>query len=109
MEGESYSRLLTPKQASGNAQTLGFKRRHISTIHKGQRWMSETEPELGLGTITHADGRYVDIAFATRETNRRYSIANAPLTRIVFKPGDAIHDKSGATFTVASIHDDAEN
>ena len=64
--------------------------------------MSETEPELGLGTITHSDGRYVDIAFYTRETNRRYSIAGAPLKRIVFKPGDSIHDKSGATLRVTS-------
>jgi len=24
-------------------------------MYKGQRWMSETEPELGLGTITHSD------------------------------------------------------
>jgi len=69
--------------------------------------MSETEPELGLGTVTRADGRYVDIAFTTRETIRRYSIAGAPLKRIVFKPGDAIHDKSGARLTVTSVHDDA--
>ena len=69
--------------------------------------MSETEPELGLGTITHSDGRYVDIAFYTRETNRRYSIAGAPLKRIVFKPGDSIHDKSGATLRVTSIQHDA--
>jgi Superfamily II DNA/RNA helicases, SNF2 family len=69
--------------------------------------MSETEPELGLGTVNRSDGRYVDITFTTRETSRRYSIAGAPLTRIVFKAGDTIHDKSGVPLTVTSIYDDA--
>jgi ATP-dependent helicase HepA len=78
-------------------------------MFKGQRWMSETEPELGLGTITHCDKRYVDIAFSTRKTSRKYSIAGAPLKRIVFKPGDAIHDKNGAALRVTSVHDDGEN
>jgi len=68
--------------------------------------MSETEPELGLGTITHSDNRYTDITFSTRKTSRKYSVAGAPLRRVVFKPGDAIHDKSGALLRVTSVHDD---
>jgi ATP-dependent helicase HepA len=75
-------------------------------MYKGQRWMSETEPELGLGTITHSDNRYIDITFSTRKTSRKYSVAGAPLRRVVFKPGDAIHDKSGALLRVTSVHDD---
>jgi ATP-dependent helicase HepA len=75
-------------------------------MYKGQRWMSETEPELGLGTITHSDNRYTDITFSTRKTSRKYSVAGAPLRRVVFKPGDAIHDKSGALLRVTSVHDD---
>jgi ATP-dependent helicase HepA len=75
-------------------------------MYKGQRWMSETEPELGLGTITHSDNRYIDITFSTRKTSRKYSVAGAPLRRVVFKPGDAIHDTSGALLRVTSVHDD---
>ena len=29
----------------------------------GQRWISTTEPELGLGTVLRVDGRTVQLAF----------------------------------------------
>jgi ATP-dependent helicase HepA len=62
--------------------------------------MSETEPELGLGTVIKTDGRYVEIVFETKKTSRRYSLAQASLKRILFKEGDRVHDKKGAAFII---------
>jgi ATP-dependent helicase HepA len=61
----------------------------------GQRWVSTTEPELGLGIVVSADRRFVEVAFAGNEEKRKYGIASAPLRRVTFKTGDAIKDKSG--------------
>jgi ATP-dependent helicase HepA len=65
--------------------------------------MSETEPELGLGTVIKTDGRYVEIVFETKKTSRRYSLAQASLKRILFKEGDRVHDKKGAAFIITSV------
>ncbi|MBV1916219.1 MAG: RNA polymerase-associated protein RapA [Pseudomonadales bacterium] len=56
----------------------------------GQRWISDTELELGLGMVDEIDGRHVLIYFPATDETRRYAIANAPLTRVRFKVGDLI-------------------
>ena len=47
----------------------------------GQRWLSETEPELGLGTVLSATPNQVTVVFRATGTTRQYSIENAPLKR----------------------------
>jgi ATP-dependent helicase HepA len=69
----------------------------------GQRWISENEPELGLGTVSAFDGRYIDIVFSSENESRRYAVSGAPLRRIVFKPGDSIEDRKGRKYSVTSI------
>ena len=54
----------------------------------GQRWLSETEPELGLGIVTDLDHRTVTIAFRSCDQQRRYARQQAPLSRIAFAAGD---------------------
>jgi ATP-dependent helicase HepA len=76
-------------------------------LTKGQRWISEAEPELGLGIITGCDSRYVDISFPSRKTDRRYSLASAPLRRIKFKPGDTIQDLGSANRLITTVAEDA--
>jgi ATP-dependent helicase HepA len=73
---------------------------------KGQRWISETEPELGLGIIAAVDGRFVDVHFPGRQTSRRYSAAAAPLRRIKYKPGDMVRDCNGKRHTIGSVEED---
>ena len=55
----------------------------------GQRWVSRSEPELGLGLILETDHRTVTCAFSAAETNRRYAKADAPLVRARFHEGDS--------------------
>jgi ATP-dependent helicase HepA len=68
--------------------------------------MSETEPELGLGTVIKVEGRYAEIAFETRNTFRRYGLGQASLRRVIFKPGDTVRNKKGAVFIITSVHEE---
>jgi len=56
----------------------------------GQRWISDTEPELGLGVIELVDATVVEIAFPAANEKRRYARGNAPLRRVQFLAGDQI-------------------
>jgi ATP-dependent helicase HepA len=56
----------------------------------GQRWISNTESQLGLGIITDLQGRQVGISFPAADEERIYAVDNAPLSRIIYKEGDEI-------------------
>lgn len=45
---------------------------------KGQRWISNNEPELGLGIVLEADRYQVRIAFAAAGEERMYALQSAP-------------------------------
>ncbi|HEY0179502.1 MAG TPA: RNA polymerase-associated protein RapA [Dokdonella sp.] len=56
----------------------------------GQRWISNAEPELGLGTVVRLDGRNVQVLFATAGVLRQYAMRSAPLARAEFRVGQKI-------------------
>ena len=56
----------------------------------GQRWISDTENDLGLGTILKTEHRLVTIVYMASGEIRTYSSESAPLTRVQFGPGDRI-------------------
>jgi len=66
----------------------------MNHLTEGQRYISEMEPELGLGTLTDIESRRVLIDFYGSGCQRKYSIENAPLKRVVFKVGDAIETRN---------------
>ena len=39
----------------------------------GQRWMSRSEPKLGLGVIVEVEGAQVVVLFPAAEETRRYA------------------------------------
>ena len=49
------------------------------TFAVGQRWISETENNLGLVVIRAVDFRQVTIDFPAAQEQRIYSVQNAPL------------------------------
>ena len=61
----------------------------------GQRFLSDAEPELGLGLITEIEFRTLTLSFPAADSIRRYAHANAPLTRITFDAGDVLRDSKG--------------
>lgn len=73
----------------------------------GQRWISDTESELGLGLIQNCEGRFVEVYFPAAETTRRYARDNAPLTRVVFQIGDKVRLQE-RDISVQEIREEAE-
>ena len=61
----------------------------------GQRWISETENNLGLGMITALDFRSVTLHFPATDETRIYAVAQAPLTRIALNKGEQLHHQAG--------------
>lgn len=71
----------------------------------GQRWVSRTEPELGLGTILDVDERSVTIRFTAAAETRRYVGRDAPLRRVRFNVGDEVKDQTGNCFVVETVEE----
>ncbi|WFM71000.1 RNA polymerase-associated protein RapA [Halomonas sp. CKK8] len=72
----------------------------MSDFSPGQRWISDGEAELGLGTILNVDARSVTVLFGASQETRTYSSRNAPLTRVAFGSGDRIQSAEGWQMTV---------
>ncbi|HMO04615.1 MAG TPA: SNF2-related protein [Kiritimatiellia bacterium] len=68
----------------------------------GQRWISETEPELGLGRVTATAAGRVELAFPASGETRLYAADHAPLKRVLFHPGDRISDAEGQSLVIAT-------
>ncbi|MGB0721398.1 MAG: RNA polymerase-associated protein RapA [Gammaproteobacteria bacterium] len=72
----------------------------MKSFRQGQRWLSEAEPDLGLGTVLQVDDSTVTVHFPSSGEVRRYAHRSAPLTRVSFGPGDPVEDHDGNTMTV---------
>ncbi|MFW2178487.1 MULTISPECIES: RNA polymerase-associated protein RapA [unclassified Moraxella] len=73
----------------------------------GQRYLSDTENELGLGVVVLVDDRCVHILFPQSEETRVYAKTSAPLSRVLFKAGDTITDQDGHSFEVTEVEETA--
>ena len=71
----------------------------------GQRYLSDTENELGLGVVVLVDDRCVHILFPQSEETRVYAKSSAPLSRVTFNTGDTIHDQDGQVYQVQSAEE----
>ncbi len=71
----------------------------------GQRWISDSEPELGLGTLVSSSERRLTLNFPAIGEQRVYALQNAPLTRARFAPGDRIETRSGEHLSVDQVHE----
>ncbi|MDF7681686.1 RNA polymerase-associated protein RapA [Enterobacteriaceae bacterium ESL0689] len=69
----------------------------------GQRWISDTESELGLGTVVALDSRTVTLLFPAIGENRLYARHDSPITRVMFNPGDIITSHEGWQLRVDDI------
>ena len=73
----------------------------------GQRWISDTEPDLGLGTIIEQTPRQVSVVFLSSGETRIYAKETAPLTRIQFAAGDTITTHDEQELEVSNVTEDA--
>lgn len=72
----------------------------------GQRWISESEPELGLGVIIDVEAKTITCFFPAAKVDRRYGAQTAPLRRIRFVEGDEVKGANGDSFIVESTSED---
>ncbi|SEJ36405.1 ATP-dependent helicase HepA [Pseudomonas linyingensis] len=77
----------------------------MAQYQPGQRWISDSEAELGLGTILAQDGRLLTVLYPATGDTRQYALRNAPLTRVRFSPGDEITHFEGWKLTVQEVED----
>lgn len=71
----------------------------------GQRWISETEPELGLGHIQKLEGKTLTLVFPLSEEARTYSNQRPPLKRVKFHIGDQIRLHDDRRIIVESVEE----
>ncbi len=78
----------------------------MTSFVPGQRWISDTESEQGLGTVLTFDSRMVTLLFSATGETRLYSLHNCPLSRVQFNPGDKVESHEGWIMTVTDVIED---
>jgi len=69
----------------------------------GQRWISTSESELGLGLILDVSFNRVTVLYLASDERRVYARDNAPLTRVTFAVGDVIESVDEEKLTVVRL------
>ncbi len=75
----------------------------METPIPGQRWVSKTETDLGLGVVLKCEYGRVEIFFPAANEMRQYALKTAPLRRVRFQDGDTIKTHEGVMHTVSEI------
>ncbi|SHO54889.1 RNA polymerase-associated protein RapA [Vibrio quintilis] len=75
------------------------------TFALGQRWISDTESDLGLGTVVGLEERTVTLMFAASEENRVYARHDAPVTRVIFHSGDIVDSQEGWSLLIEQVNE----
>jgi ATP-dependent helicase HepA len=71
----------------------------------GQRWLSDTETELGLGTVVLIEARTITVLFPATGESRIYAAQSAPLTRVQFNVGDKVSSHEGWDLIVERVEE----
>jgi ATP-dependent helicase HepA len=75
----------------------------MSLFAIGQRWISNSEPELGLGILRAFEHRRLTLNFPLTGEQRTYATQSAPLTRMRFSTGDWISDEQDSRMQVDQV------
>ncbi len=75
----------------------------MSEFTIGQRWISNTESDLGLGIVSAHEHRHITVTFPAAGEQRVYATNNAPLTRVQFRIGETIKDNDGNSLKITGI------
>jgi len=80
-----------------------LQRIDVDDFIPGQRWISEAELQLGLGTVLSVEHRMVTVVFIASGETRTYAKQTAPLTRVAFAAGDTVRAHEGWTLQVEQV------
>ena len=75
----------------------------MDTPIPGQRWVSNTETELGLGVVLKTEFGRMELFFPAAGELRQYALKTAPLRRVRFKEGDSIKTHQGDSHVVDHV------
>ena len=77
----------------------------LSEFIPGQRWISNTESDLGLGIVVEVANRRVVIIFPAVDEERTYAMDNAPLSRVIYPVGERVSSSLGVTITITDAEE----
>jgi ATP-dependent helicase HepA len=78
----------------------------MTKFNIGQRWISETEPELGLGIIESVERHQIRLAFKSANEVRLYASDHAPVKRVKFCEGDTIQTQDGTPLVIETVREE---
>jgi ATP-dependent helicase HepA len=76
-----------------------------SSFQPGQRWVSNTESELGLGIVLQAANRRVELSFPAAEEKRVYAVDIAPLSRVRYEVGQKISNTEEQDLLITEVEE----
>jgi len=69
----------------------------------GQRWVSDTEAELGLGVVLELDERQVTLSFPAAGQRRTYALRSAPVSRVRYQVDEVVSHQDGTEITIREV------
>lgn len=69
----------------------------------GQRWISESEAELGLGIVLEVANRRLTLSFPAAAERRTYAMDNAPVSRVVYQVGEKVRHQDGTSIKITRV------
>ncbi|WP_323814835.1 RNA polymerase-associated protein RapA [Cellvibrio sp. NN19] len=73
----------------------------------GQRWISESEADLGLGIVLDVANRRLTLSFPAAGERRTYAIDNAPVSRVKYEVGEKVRHQDGTKIQITRIVEQA--
>jgi len=71
----------------------------------GQRCISDAELQMGLGTVLAVEPRTLTVVFMATGDTRTYARQSAPISRVLFAPGDTVRSHDGRSLKVQSLRE----
>jgi ATP-dependent helicase HepA len=69
----------------------------------GQRWISESEADLGLGIVLDVANRRLTLSFPAAGERRTYAMDNAPVSRVKYEVGEKVRHQDGTKIQITRI------
>lgn len=78
-----------------------------TTFVIGQRWISESEADLGLGIVLDVANRRLTLSFPAAGERRTYAMDNAPVSRVKYEVGEKVRHQDGTRIEITRIVEQA--
>lgn len=73
----------------------------------GQRWISESEADLGLGIVLDLANRRLTLSFPAAGERRTYAVDNAPISRVKYEIGEQVRHQNGTKVKLTKVVEQA--